>query len=142
MTNTTVANFILPEDNMFQHISVASVDDHGIESCFSAEQYVNTVTGIEELTLDRKVDLLQNRPNPFDEATAISIMVHERFDHRSAYLRITDLAGREIWRKPVVLNKGMVEVVYHHGYGATGQYLYSLIVDNQVIATKNMVFAY
>ena len=142
ITNGLSGNFSFIENNTYHYISVASVDEHGIESCFGEEQSVNRTTSIEEYLFDQKVELLQNRPNPFDEATAISILVHERFEHKEAYIRITDLTGKEIWRKEVELNKGMIEVVYNHGYQATGQYLYSLIIDNNVIATRSMVFAY
>ena len=37
--------------------------------------------------------------------------------------------------------EGMNEVLFTHGYNMTGTYLYSLIVNDQLIATKKMVFA-
>ena len=42
---------------------------------------------------------------------------------------------------PIKLETGMNEVMYSHGYHATGIFVYSLIIDGKTIASKKMAFA-
>jgi hypothetical protein len=42
---------------------------------------------------------------------------------------------------PTQVRKGMNEVLYFHGYNTVGTFVYSLIIDGQVIDSKRMIFA-
>ncbi len=140
VTNGKTGVFELPSRQVNLFISAASIDDQGIESLFSEEVLVR-LTGTEE-PLDKKtIELLQNKPNPFDESTTISFMVSDPIAIKEASIVITDLNGRKINHIPVEVKEGMNEVLFHHGYNMTGVYLYSLYVDGKLIATKRMVFA-
>lgn len=121
--------------------SVASVDTNGIESLFSKEIQLTVGTGINELLKQEKISLLQNKPNPFDEATTISVLVNEQIPFSEAFILIRDVSGKEVKRLPVSLHSGMNEVSFEHGYGLSGTYSYSLIVDGKTVQTKMMVFA-
>lgn len=124
----------------FQYFTVASVDSFGIESLFSDEKRVFGV-GINDLVKGNQgIELLQNRPNPFDEATIIAVYVHENKKYKSAIIKITDLLGRVIQRLPIQLNQGINEVIYDHGYQVEGTFIYSLIIDGQLITSKKMQF--
>lgn len=124
------------------YVSIASVDSNGIESCFSREIILNVANSIDEPALSNGVELLQNSPNPFDEATTISVLVNQPSKHKNAQIVIRDLQGRLIQQLPMQLEQGMNDVVYFHGYNATGTYIYSLEIDGQVVESKRMVFAY
>jgi len=78
---------------------------------------------------------------PFDEATIIGVQVNSFVDYKEAYILIRDLNGKELKRLPIDLNNEFGEVVYTHGYGHVGTYMYTLIVDGQERGTKRMVFA-
>ncbi|HTL83424.1 MAG TPA: M28 family peptidase [Bacteroidia bacterium] len=122
-------------------VSIASMDTNNIESIFSKE-YSTTPVGIEEyLKMIPGIELLQNHPNPFDEATAISFNVTTMPQNRNGIIRITDLQGKIVKEIPVEIQMGMNDVLYEHGYHATGVYNYSLIVDGKNVGTKEMVFA-
>ena len=111
-------------------VSVAAVDDKGVESIFSRE--LMATVGVAGLTTTPPdVELLQNKPNPFDENTTIAVLVNKEAAFRPAYISIADLKGREVRRLPVTLHKGMNEVLYEHGFGAGGTYIYSLIIDGK-----------
>jgi hypothetical protein len=118
-------------------LSVASVDAQGVESLFSAESFLAPL-GLPSPQV-KGLDLLQNRPNPFDEATRIT--VHAAFPptYKSAFIRIADAQGKEIQKIPITLEAGLNEVMFQHGYHATGVYFYSLVVDGQVLASRKMV---
>lgn len=126
-------------------LSVASVDENGIESLFSQEKFASLTTDVQEVELAEKgLMLLQNHPNPFDEATTIGVLVNRSLDYRTAYIAFQDLQGKELTRLPITLHQGMNDVVYgyqHHDY-VPGIYLYSLVVDGQVVDTKRMVYAW
>jgi len=124
-------------------VSVASVDARGVESLF-AEETVQRVTGIGETEAApaSPFELLQNRPNPFDEATVISVLVSKASAYKSAFIVIRDIAsGRELQRLPLQLKEGVNEVVYEHGYHTSGTLAYTLVVDGKAVETKMMVFA-
>lgn len=125
------------------YVSLASVDAKGIESLFSAEK-IATTSGVVSLSAKGEgIELLQNKPNPFDESTFINIWVPEGQTHpySRTYIVISDLNGNVIMKKFLVLRPGMNEVLYEHGYGMNGIYNYSLEINGEIIATKRMVFA-
>ncbi|NUO01904.1 MAG: M28 family peptidase [Saprospiraceae bacterium] len=125
------------------YVSVASVDANGIESLFSKEVLPGVVsaTNEPEAVILPAVELLQNRPNPFDEATVISFLVNREITYREAVIQVSDLAGKVLWYQKLDLKTGMNEVLYEHGYNVTGVYAYSLIIDGELAGTRQMIFA-
>jgi Peptidase family M28 len=124
-------------------VSVASVDASGVESLFSKEltATVLTTNGIRAPAGSTpEVHLLQNKPNPSDEATMISVLVTDNIIYKDAYISIRDMAGREVSQIKISLAKGVNEIIYQHGYDMVGTYLYTLIIDGKQIESKRMVF--
>ncbi|MEM7036092.1 MAG: M28 family peptidase, partial [Bacteroidota bacterium] len=117
--------------------SVASVDSNGIESLFSREK-TTTIANL-DAPIPGQMELLQNRPNPFDEQTIISVNVAQRPDFEEAYIRIVDAAGKEVQKIPITLEMDMNEVYFYHGFHAEGVYFYSLVIDGETWATRKMV---
>ncbi len=140
-TSQTYFTFARPSGLLY--VSVASVDGNGIESLFSGEVIPTVVNAVEEATAVPlpAIELLQNRPNPFDEATVISFLVNQEIRYKTAQLVVTNLQGKPLWQQDLRLQIGMNEVLYEHGYNVTGVYAYSLVVDGKVVGTKEMVFA-
>jgi hypothetical protein len=123
-------------------LSVCARDANGIESLFDEEIAIYGLSTEEQaLEVPRKIELLPNYPNPFDDATIISFKARPQDQGKKALIRITDLKGTVLQDLPVEVQSGLNEVEYHHGYGMSGTYLYSLIVDGAVIDTRRMVFA-
>lgn len=122
-------------------ISVMSVDADGIESLPSRELTAST-TGINDPRSGKQgIELLQNIPNPAgDEATMISVLVNQPISYKEASISITDITGREVFRKSIELKIGMNELMYQHGYGMSGIYTYSLVIDGRSIQSKKMIF--
>ncbi|MBI3509825.1 MAG: M28 family peptidase [Bacteroidetes bacterium] len=139
-SGTLIDTINVPPATMY-YVSIASVDSLGIESIFSRE-YMTTPLGIEDyLKVMPGIELLQNHPNPFDEATYIQFNVNEIPAYKHASVKIISTDGKLVKEIPVQLQMGNNEVLYEHGYGATGIYFYSLVIDGKVIGTKEMVFA-
>jgi len=143
--NATEEIFVpAPDPNGFFFVSASIVDAKGNESCFAEEQLLlinSTEQVVTELAIP-KVQLLQNRPNPFDEATTISWMVNEQIEYKIARIIIRNSEGIMIRQEEVVLELGINEWVFTHGWGTEGIMYYSLQVDNDLIETKAMIFAY
>jgi hypothetical protein len=130
----------VPHANWY-YVSICSVDTNGVESIFSRE-YNTTPVGIYENEIHNTgITLLQNHPNPFDEATYISFELQQLIPYQSAHILITDVNGKLIKDIPTTLQTGMNEVLYEHGYGASGTLFYSLKIDDKIISTKAMIFA-
>jgi len=135
---------IYPVQATNYYVSVASVDDVGMESLFSKEINIfDSQMAVNELQTEdsRPFHLLQNKPNPFDEATIIGVYVKNPTNHKKAWITIEDVDGKEIERIVIDLTNEINEVQYTHGYGKSGSFTYTLYVDNKKIESKRMVFA-
>jgi hypothetical protein len=133
----------IPANGLY-YVSLAALDTNGVESLFTQEylKIVNTVATSEQIERPANIKLLQNRPNPFDEATHISFYVEAPVDYDNAYVAIYALSGTELARIDTEVRQGLNEIIYHHGFNATGSLIYSLFIDGQLIASKRMIFAY
>ena len=114
ITNSKSGVFELPSKQVNIFISAASVDSHGIESLFSEELLVRLTGTHYENPLDKNVELLPNRPNPFDESTIISFLINDPTTVHKARIVITDLQGKMVKEIPVVVQQGMNAVSYTH----------------------------
>jgi hypothetical protein len=126
------------------YLSVAGVDAEGMESLFSSEKqlFPNIVSNSEPGgETERNIRLFPNRPNPFDEATWITFWVNEVPTYQKAFVQIVDLQGKIIEQIPVALKQGLNETLYTHGYGVRGTFAYALIVDDQTVDARQMIFA-
>lgn len=132
--------YVFTGDMATKYISVASVDADGVESLFSEEKIAKV--SVNEIQKEQQnIELLQNRPNPFDGETVIGVFVAENAKAENAFISVTDITGKEIKRLPISLHKGVNEVTYEHGYGVTGSYTYTLVVNGEKVQSKRMIFA-
>ncbi len=120
-------------------ISMAAMDANGVESLFSYESNVNIPTSTGELLPEKDLELFGNKPNPFDEQTTIIVKRNGHIDFEEAYIVIHDMGGKEVERIPLTLEADVNEVNFLHGFHATGTYIYSLVVDGEVLGRKKMV---
>jgi hypothetical protein len=135
---------IFPPVSNVYYVSIASVDENGLESLFSKEIVIqNSQISVPELedTAISPIELLQNRPNPFDEATIIGVFVNKSINYKKAEIVIYDINGKIVESLPVDLVPGVNEAFYEHGYGKTGTYFYALVIDGKEIQRKSMIFA-
>jgi hypothetical protein len=121
-------------------VSIASVDDKGVESIFSKEIMTGVTGAGGPATVSSGVELLQNNPNPADEATMISVKVNKAFSYKTAFISIKDLNGKEVKRENITLDEGVNDVMYEHGYHMSGTFIYTLYIDGTPIQSKKMVF--
>lgn len=130
----------LPKKLYPYSVSVASVDDKGMESLFSDEKAIGV--NVDDLEQGKQAaHLLQNKPNPFDGETIISVFADDNIKYSKAEITITDINGKVVKKLPISLKKGMNEVTYEHGYNASGTYIYTLTVDGKPLESRRMIFA-
>lgn len=143
-TITGYYDTIFPPVSNSYYISIASVDENGLESLFSKELLIqNSQIAVEELEQEsvKPIELLQNRPNPFDEVTIIGVLLNKEIFYKNAEIVVYDLKGKKIESIKMNLKPGVNEVFFEHGYGQTGTYFYALIIDGKEIERKSMIFA-
>jgi Peptidase family M28 len=152
VTGASSAILTLPYGaNKTFYISAAAVDANGTESQFSTEWTLSTGMVVLDLTPDTVqpapppvgyygIQLLPNRPNPFDESTLIIIHSGTDIFADRTCLLFTSIDGRVIRRIPVSLQKGVNQVVYNHGFDAAGIYICTLLIDGQPVQSTKMIF--
>jgi len=136
-------------------VSVAGVDANGLESFFGTETSLTTGTvtaaaakGIASTAPAalatpspyEGIRLLQNSPNPFDEATMITVVSSTDEYNGRTWINISSLDGRVVQRIRLPLKKGVNEVMYNHGYGVKGTYICSLLIDGLPVQSRKMIF--
>ena len=94
-----------------------------------------------ELLRKNRFALLANRPNPFDEATTLSFWAENPVQYSDAYIAITDQSGTTVAKLQTEVQQGMNEVLYRHGYGASGLLVQTLVIDGKIIDSGTMIFA-
>ena len=80
--------------------------------------------------------LEQNTPNPFSSGTIIRYYLPVSF--ATASIRITDLSGKLI-RNIQTVGHGSQALTFNANSLSSGTYIYSLVADNKVFDSKNMV---
>ena len=100
--------------------------------------YLNNSTDVSSIDGLKTASLSQNNPNPFAYTTFIKANISEAV--KDACLLVCDLTGKQI-KKISVTDRGAVTVRFTADGLDAGIYLYSLVVDNQLIDTKRMIVA-
>lgn len=105
------------------------------QSSFSGNQ-MRMAAGINTMESDgNKCTLKQNYPNPFSQTTSIDCFVPSI--KTVAYIQITDIRGILVKKIPVT-QIGWNEMQVDSSELGVGTYTYSLIVNNQLIESKQM----
>jgi hypothetical protein len=140
-----------PTNSTF-YISAAAVDDNGTESQFSTEYTLSTKLVPLFLQPDTSrpapasdpgyygIQLMPNRPNPFDESTLITISSGTDLFADRAWLEFTSIDGRVLNKMKLPLKKGLNQVVFNHGFAAPGVYICALVIDGLPVQNTKMVF--
>ena len=92
-------------------------------------------TGIDAAIADA-AGMDQNVPNPFSGETDIAIYLPETV--RTATLHIYDLSGKQV-EQHAIGGRGNTTMTIHADRMDAGMYIYSLIADGKVVATKRMI---
>ena len=151
VTGASGAVLTLPySSNTTFYISAAAMDANGTESQFSTEytlstgmvplDYVPDTTKPAPTPEYYGIRLMPNRPNPFDESTMIAISSGTDVFADRTCLQFADLDGRVLARIPVHLVTGLNQVVYNHGFGVSGIYICSLVIDGLPVQSTKMIF--
>ena len=116
----------------------AQVDEMRSPSAASAKAMaleMGETTGIDAAIADA-AGMDQNVPNPFSGETDIAIYLPETV--KTAMLYIYDLSGKQM-EHHVIEGRGDTIMTIHADKMDAGMYIYSLIADGKVVATKRMI---
>lgn len=129
--------------NTLQKVSVAAVDDKGVESLFSRESvFFPFLTATEEVEGNPFWDILQlkqNRPNPFDEITRIDYMVYKPSQIDALDLVIYDMQGRQLKSYKQKFTPGKNTIAFYASELGTGLFYYSLLMNGESTGMFKMV---
>lgn len=83
-----------------------------------------------------KASLNQNAPNPFNENTSITYYLPK--DATDAYMQVFDANGTVLKNVPLNVMEGLGQLELKAGELTPGVYVYSLVVNGQIVDTKQM----
>lgn len=82
------------------------------------------------------VRMSQNTPNPFSESSVITLNIPK--DTKNAAIYIYDLSGKQV--KNIIIDKrGETDITVYASDLTEGMFVYSLVVDGTVAATRRMI---
>lgn len=142
-----------------RYVSVAAVNNDGVESLFSGEVSVSvpaariasqeTISFLDNF-LDKlsrptvvsgsTVEVLQNYPNPFDESTYMVLRNTDDKLYNDAYLTIRKGDGSLVERRKIQIKPGLNEYLFDYkNDGKIEVFYYTVEVDNKKLATTRML---
>lgn len=93
-------------------------------------------TGLDEIGDTDVLSLSQNDPNPFSYCTTITLNIPESITTAAVFFY--DMSGKQI-DKRIITERGQSQLSVTSSDLSEGMYLYSLIADGKVIATRKMI---
>lgn len=123
------------------YVTAAGRDSNGWIGMFGQEYNARILSNTNNLSFASPVELLQNRPNPFDELTLIPIIINDPQFVKNAQLEIYTESGHPIKFIKLDLKTGLNEILYDYqrnNYNS-GNYFYSLRINGKIISTKKMI---
>jgi hypothetical protein len=108
-----------------------------LENTVAALKSVNASTTSSATTKTNISDtyLKQNAPNPFNQNTSVQCYLPASV--QAAQLVVQDMSGHQL--KSYTLNSGVNRVTIDGSTLASGQYMYSLIIDGKKVDSKSMI---
>lgn len=91
---------------------------------------------VDDLSGQEASSLKQNQPNPFNAFTTIAMNIPHEV--QQACLYIYDMNGKQI-RRTAITERGAYEMTLTASELEPGMYLYTLITDGKIVATKRMI---
>lgn len=102
-----------------------------------SDRNIKSLTGKEnDLSAQEVSSLNQNQPNPFNTSTTIAMNIPHEV--QQACLYIYDMNGKQI-SKTDITERGAYEMTLTASTLEPGMYLYTLITDGKIVATKRMI---
>ena len=95
-------------------------------------------TGVQpgNINQPQKAQIYQNQPNPFSNQTMISYFIPNEV--QTAYLQIQDVNGQLI-KHIEIDHRGNGQIELTTALLSKGSYSYTLIIDGQILGTKQMI---
>lgn len=88
-----------------------------------------------EISKNGNFSLSQNIPNPFQHESSVDYKIPHNFS--SALLQVCDLSGKQLLTKNIKKSEGTI--IFSANELGTGIFVYSLIVDGELLSSKKMV---
>jgi len=95
-----------------------------------------SLSDIENTSTINEPELYQNIPNPFSKATLIKYKLPQGI--KTAFILIHDMTGKQL-KTFELKDTGESSITIRAGELNVGMYMYSLLVDNKLVDTKQMI---
>ena len=102
-----------------------------------AEQRRQAPAALQEAMADGTAALMQNTPNPFNQATEIGYRLPE--GTATAMIMLCDMNGKMLQSYPLSVGTASGTLTIQAGSYTPGMYLYTLLIDGVQIDTKQMI---
>ena len=97
---------------------------------------MKNISSIDGTEIEKRIELLQNCPNPFRTATEIRCTLPEEI--KTAFICVFDLNGRQKQRFDLK-ERGETSITIDGNTLEPGMYIYTLVADGVEIDSKRMI---
>ena len=92
-------------------------------------------SGVEDTEVEM-VSMSQNRPNPFSDSSVVTLSIPE--SAKSANILLYDMSGKQV-QSIAVPERGQTNITVYASSLRPGMFIYNLIVDGKVRASRKMI---
>lgn len=122
----------------FAFVSIAAIDDCGVESLFTNEIFVPLSTSVEE---EEKpgIQFLEASPNPFSEELLVSFVINKETFFSYAFLEVYDLQGRLVDTQRLTILSELNKIRYTPDFDDKGTFIIKLNIDGETFDAIKVV---
>jgi len=122
----------------FAFVSIAAIDDCGVESLFTNEIFVPLSTSIDEEE-EPGIQFLEAAPNPFSEELLVSFVINKETFFSYAFLEVYDLQSRLVDTQRLTIQSELNKIRYIPDFDDKGTFIIKLNIDGETFDAIKVV---
>jgi hypothetical protein len=122
----------------FAFVSIAAIDECGVESLFTNEIFIPLSTSIDEETQE-SIQFLESAPNPFTDELVISFVINGETFFSYAFLEVYDLQGRLVDTQRLNVTTELNKIRYVPDYEERGTFVFKLNIGGEIFDAIKVV---
>ena len=126
------------EGDPFSFVSIAAIDDCGIESLFTNEIFVALSSSVDEES-EQGIQFLEASPNPFSDELLISFVINSESFFSYAFLEVYNIQGRLIDTQRLNVSTELNKIRYVPDFDERGTFIIKLNIGGETFDSVKVI---